>query len=113
VCTDLDQARRLVGQSNFQRFEILNSEVVLVEMTKKIILLNKAIYTGFACLELSKLVMVDHVFDIIEKRSSKRILRMLLDSMDDFNVHVYMLTGSFSSFPNNLLVFQCINCFEF
>lgn len=67
ICNNMNDAKELVNKPNFRRFEIINANVVLIEMAKSVIELDKPIYTGFVTLEQSKEVMYRFHYDVIKK----------------------------------------------
>lgn len=84
ICNTADQARHLINNHNFRRFEIINSKVVIVEMAQKVIELNKAIYTGFTCLEIAKLIMYDFHLNVIKAKYGEKATLLQTDT-DNLN----------------------------
>lgn len=52
VCDNL-RAKKLVAKPVFKSFDIINEILVLIEMSKPVVKLNKPMYLGFCILELS------------------------------------------------------------
>ncbi len=84
ICNTVDQARHLINNHNFRRFEIINSKVVIVEMAQKVIELNKAIYTGFTCLEIANLIMYEFHMNTIKERYGDKATLLQTDT-DNLN----------------------------
>lgn len=84
ICTSLEEAKKCVNSQFFRRFDIVTPNVVVVEMGHKYVHLNKAIYTGFVCLELSKLVMYKFHMDVMKKFYGNRAVLLQTDT-DNLN----------------------------
>jgi len=67
VCSKL-QEEKLVAKPTFKSFDIINKDLLLIEMLKCQVTLNKPIYTGFCVLELSKWLMYDFHYRYIKNR---------------------------------------------
>jgi hypothetical protein len=59
---------KLAARPSFKRMKIFSTSLVGVEYAKKCILMDKPLYTGFATLELSKLLMYSFHYDVIKKQ---------------------------------------------
>ena len=68
LITDEDRVVKLASRPNFKRTIMYNKELVAVEMEKTNIVLDKPIYVGFAILELSKWLMYDFHYNIMQKK---------------------------------------------
>ena len=65
VCSKL-QEEKLVAKPTFKSSDIINKDMVLVEMLKCQVTLDKPIYTGFCVLEVSKWLMYDFHYRYIK-----------------------------------------------
>jgi hypothetical protein len=81
------RAMKLVSKPNFKRFEIINQELVLIEMLRSRLQLNKPIYTGFAVLELSKLFVFQYHYDFILPKYGKNA-KLLFTDTDSLCYHI-------------------------
>jgi len=57
--------KKLVARPTYKFHEIINEELVMVNMGRKTLCLNKPIYAGFSILELSKTLMFDFHYNVI------------------------------------------------
>ena len=75
--------RSIAAKPSFKRLKIFSHDLVGVEMTKPIILMNKPVYTGFATLDLSKILMYDFHYNIIKQKygNSAKLLFTDTDSL--------------------------------
>lgn len=60
--------KKIVSKPSFQRFQIFNEDLVGVENKRTNLLLNKPVYVGCTILELSKIVMYDFHYNVMQKR---------------------------------------------
>jgi hypothetical protein len=96
VCSG-QKLMKLAAKPQFESSKIINENTVLVDRVKTTIVLDKAMYAGFAILELSKTLMYDFHYNVILKRFpiAARLLFTDTDSLcyavqcDDF--YSYML----------------------
>ena len=65
LITDPQKLVRAAGKATFKRSEIINSDLVLVEMARSKVVLNKPIAIGFTILEFAKLVMFRFYYDCL------------------------------------------------
>ena len=75
-----EKVARTVKKPTYKRHEILTDNLVLFEMEKSIVQLNKAIYTGFVVLEVSKLLMYRFHYDVIKKRYGENARLLMTDT---------------------------------
>ena len=57
LVTNSIRAKKLIARLTFQRFNIINKDLILIIMMKDKVLLNRPIYLGFSILDLSKITM--------------------------------------------------------
>ena len=86
VCSEL-RAKKLVAKPTFKYFDIINENLVLIEMSRPKITLNKPIYTGFCVLELSKNFLSSFLYDVIKKRYGDRS-KLLFSDTDSLCLHI-------------------------
>ena len=63
-----ERLAKLTKLPRFQRTNIINESLVSVKCLTTTVKLNKPIYIGFAILELSKILMYEFHYDVIQKR---------------------------------------------
>jgi len=68
IVTNEKQARKLVNKPEFKDYVILGNNVVLIEMKRRKIKLNKPVYTGFSILDISKTLMYEFHYDFIKAK---------------------------------------------
>ncbi|CAP24770.1 Protein CBG03970 [Caenorhabditis briggsae] len=68
LVTDEDKIIKLASKPNYKRTIMYNSELSAVEMEKTNIVLDKPIYIGFAILDLSKWLMHDFHYNVMQKK---------------------------------------------
>uniref|UniRef100_A0A1I7X6A5 DNA-directed DNA polymerase n=1 Tax=Heterorhabditis bacteriophora TaxID=37862 RepID=A0A1I7X6A5_HETBA len=68
LITDKDKIVKLASKHNFKRTIMYNKDLVAVEMEKTNIVLDKPIYVGFAILDLSKYLMYNFHYNIMQKK---------------------------------------------
>lgn len=88
ICNDFDEVKKLVNKTNFRRFEIINSEVAIIELEKSVIELDKPIYTGFVTLEQSKDVMYRFHYDVIKNYYKDKAVLLSTDT-DSLNYLIF------------------------
>lgn len=82
--TTQEQFRKLVVKANFQSFKILSENLVVVQLRKTEIVLDKPISTGLAVLDLSKLLMYEFHYDVMLARYGAERLKLILTDTDSF-----------------------------
>jgi len=65
LVTDPPKMVRAAGKATFKRYEIINSDLVVVESERTKITLNKPVAIGFTILEFAKLVMYEFYDDCL------------------------------------------------
>ncbi|CAR98546.1 Protein CBG25579 [Caenorhabditis briggsae] len=68
LVTDEDKIIKLASKPNYKRTIMYNKELSAVEMEKTNITLDKPIYVGFAILDLSKWLMYDFHYNVMQKK---------------------------------------------
>jgi hypothetical protein len=87
LVTNPHKLKKLVARPTYQFHEIINEELVMVNMGRKVLFLNKPIYAGFSILEISKTLMFNFHYDTILKRYGDRA-RLLFTDTDSLCYHV-------------------------
>ena len=67
LVTDPVECLKLASRPTFQSFKIVNENLTVVKFMKSHILMNKSTYIGMCVLELSKLLMYDFHYNVINK----------------------------------------------
>ncbi|CAP33454.2 Protein CBG15088 [Caenorhabditis briggsae] len=70
---DANYIVRLASKPNFKRTIILNNELAAVEMSKTNVIFDKPIYADFSILELSKYLMYEFHYEVMQKRYGRTI----------------------------------------
>ena len=79
VC-DPKKLTKLISQPQLESFKIINENAVLVDRVKKTVKLDKPMYAGFCILELSKLIMYNFHYNVIQKRYGTNALLLFTDT---------------------------------
>lgn len=66
----------------------VGANLIAIDMSKNDVKLNKPIYTGFVILELSKLLMYSHHYDVMLPRYGPENLRLLFTDTDSLCYHI-------------------------
>ena len=74
------KAKREINKEEFQSFTIINPNLVVAELKKTIIKLNKPIYTGMSILDLSKLHMYQFHFGVMEQKFPDKLQLIFSDT---------------------------------
>lgn len=87
LCLSVRQARKYLIKPNFQSFIILDENKSLIQMRNQHVKLNRPIFLGFACLELSKLLMYEAYYDKFKPHYGDRISINYMDT-DSFLLEI-------------------------
>jgi len=74
--------RRFAAQPSFKRVTIFKENLVAVERSKRLLVLNKPNYIGFAALDLSKSLMYDFHYNYIKERYPGERSKLLFTDTD-------------------------------
>ena len=80
VVNNVKTASKLISKAQFLSHDILGSNLVCFNMQKACVNLNKAIYTGFFVLELSKLHMAKFHYDFVKEKWGDRAKLLVTDT---------------------------------
>lgn len=80
LVNDPRKALRLISRAQFLSHDILGSSLVAFKMQKSWVTLNKAIYTGFSVLELSKLHMMKFHYDYVKSKWGDNAKLLMTDT---------------------------------
>ena len=87
----VDQHFRQVSKEGFTQFNIIAEDLVAVELSRRNVLLNKPIYTGFQILESSKLHVFKFFYEVLKRKFPD--IELLLTDTD--SVLVKFTTGNY------------------
>ena len=73
---------KAVSKVSFRKSIIINPDLVMVKSARQRVMLNKPIYTGFAILELSKLIMYRFFYDFMKVQYPGDRCRLLFTDTD-------------------------------
>ena len=110
---------KLISQPRFKKRTILNKNLVAVHRHKKMITLDKPILNGMIILDLSKYLMYDFYYNVLQKRYGDKI-KLLMTDTDSLCVEietddVYEDMGDmkeyydFSEYPKNHKLYNTEN----
>ncbi|EGT57546.1 hypothetical protein CAEBREN_30406 [Caenorhabditis brenneri] len=83
VVSDMDKVMKLAGSNNFKRRHIVNDNMILVEMAQKNIKLDKPVYVGMSILDLSKYLMYQFHYDVMQPKYGNN-LKLCYQDTDSF-----------------------------
>ena len=83
VVRDEKKAKKLTSRPQFMGFQILDTDITVVQSRKKALTLDKPIACGFSVLENAKHIMGQFWYDILKPMYGERI-RLLLSDTDSF-----------------------------
>lgn len=87
LCTGSKRLEKLSRDPRIKGWTIFNNDLVLFNRYKKVVKLNKPIYTGFAILELSKIHMQKFHYDYIKKKYGNKATLLFTDT-DSLTYHI-------------------------
>ena len=67
LVTSEEKLKKLTAQPSFNKFKIFHKNLVALERAKVELSLNRAIYVGFAILDLTKTLMYDFHYNYIDQ----------------------------------------------
>ena len=68
LVTSEEKLKKLTAQPYFNKFKFFHKNLVALERAKVELSLNRAIYVGFAILDLSKTLMYDFYYNYIDRK---------------------------------------------
>jgi len=80
---------KCVSSPTFKYQHYIHDQLVGIEKTKPVVMLNKPIYAGFTILELSKLHMYQYYYDVLKPRYGNNIE---LGYTDTYSFVIYVKT---------------------
>ena len=81
------RCKKPAARPTIQRFEIINTDLVMMQLARQQITQTKPIYVGFSVLELSKLTMYEFHNDHIMKKYGSNA-QLLYTDTDSFMYHI-------------------------
>ena len=78
--TNKDKFIKLAWKPHFKRFEIMHENLVLVEMAKVNVVLDRPIYIGFSVLELAKLHMYKFHYNVMKPYFGENLQLLFTDT---------------------------------
>ena len=81
------RCKKLAARPTIQRFEIINTDLVMMQLARQQITQTKPMYVGFSVLELSKLTMYEFHYDNIAKKYGSNA-QLLYTDTDSFMYHI-------------------------
>ena len=75
LTTRAKTAKKLIARPTFKRFDIINEDLIVIELQKNEVLMDKSLYLGFCILEVSKLTMYSiHYKEMIARYGNREKL---------------------------------------
>jgi len=87
IATTEQQKNRMINNPRCKTQRIFNENMVIFELFKKKVVLNKPIYAGFSILELSKVHMMNFHYDFIVEKYGKNA-ELLFTDTDSLTYHI-------------------------
>ena len=78
--TDPDHFLRQTAKPTFKGFKIIDKNLIVVNMTKKTLLLDKPVYVGMCILDLSKTLMYDFHYNFIKAKYGEKAILLFSDT---------------------------------
>jgi len=107
IVNNLKTAEKLISKSQFLSHEILGSKLVCFNMQKSVVTLDKAIYTGFSVLELSKLHMAQFHYDYVKVKWGDNAKLLLTDT--DSLAYLIKTADVYEDLKDDLSIFDTSN----
>jgi hypothetical protein len=108
LIADPQKLAKAVSKVSFRQSEIINPDLVMVRSARQRVLLNKPIYTGFAILELSKLIMYRFFYDFMKVEYPGDRCRLLFTDTDSLCCWV-QTDNLYADIGRNLQLFDTSN----
>jgi len=108
LIADPDKATKAVSKPTYVQSEIINEDLVMVKASRLRTLLNKPIFTGFAILELSKLVMYEFHYDYILPKYGPVNAQLLFTDTDSLT-YLLKTDDLYDDMEQNLDLFDTSN----
>ena len=88
LVTDAHKIRKLVAKPICQFWERINDELVMVNMGRRTVYLDRPIYAGFSILDISKLHMYRFHYDTMLRQYTEKRATLLFTDTDSLCYHV-------------------------
>ncbi|XP_060861776.1 uncharacterized protein LOC132938774 [Metopolophium dirhodum] len=95
------KARKLMAKTSFKDRTIYSKNLMAIHQHKETIKFDKAIYVGFAILDVSKTFMYDFHYNVMKKRYGTKISSLYSDT--DSLIYAIQTTHFFDDLKNSLL----------
>ena len=69
ICRSKEELLQSVSKKTYKRQAIVNEDMVIVAHKKLVVYYNKPFYIGFSILDISKYIMYDYYYNILENIS--------------------------------------------
>ena len=92
LASDPIKVKKWIRKPTCKRFEIINSNLVMISMTKQKLLMNKPIYAGMAILDIAKTVVYQFHYHYMMSKYSPDRCRLLFTDTDSLTYEVQTMT---------------------
>ena len=87
LVTDNDRRNKLVSEPNYHTTAHFSGSLLVIQMKKTAIMMNKPIYLGQAILDISKTLMYEFWYDYIKPKHKEKAQLCYMDT-DSFTIHI-------------------------
>ena len=77
----------LVSEPNYYATKCISKDLLVMEMKKRVVYMNKSIYLGQAILDISKMLMYEFWYDYLKPKYGDNIILCYMDT-DSFVIYV-------------------------
>ena len=87
LVADNDRRNKLVSEPNYHTTAHFSGSLLVIQMKKTAIMMNKPIYLGQAILDISKTLMYEFWYDYIKPKHKEKAQLCYMDT-DSFTIHI-------------------------